>query len=102
MSKRVRNRQQRSRSYYRVIRPNGTKTVISARQFAAAVAAGNLVRDENDIRLARVRKRFTFAVDERTRELIFQPSRRCTVTAPTATGVNPGRTKNAGPRPYAG
>jgi hypothetical protein len=100
MSRRVRNRQQRSRRYYRVIRPDGTRTVISAGQFMANVAAGNLIRDSSDMRLARPRKRLKFTIQRKTGELIFHSSRSRTLTPPVTVDICPARSKNAGPRPH--
>ena len=75
MSKRIRHRHQRKRLYYRIVRPNGTEQVISAGQFIANVAAGNLIRDSSDMRLARPRKWLEFSADQKTRELIFRSPR---------------------------
>src|SRR5215831_8166673 len=87
MSKRIRHRHQRMRLYYRVIRPSGTVTVISAAQFNANVAAGNLIPDKNDRRLARVLRRLTFTTDRATGQLIFRSTQKAAVTdaAPNST-----------------
>ena len=69
MSKRIRHRHQRSRTYYRVLRSDGIYDIVSATQFIANIAAGNLIRDRNDPRLARPRKWLSFKIDERTGEL---------------------------------
>jgi hypothetical protein len=89
MSRRVRSRQQRSIAYYRVIRPGGIPTVVSAGRFIANVAAGILIRDKNDRRLARVRKWLDFRVDEASGELIFKSTRRqkTSPVAQTSTGA---------------
>jgi hypothetical protein len=89
MSKRIRHRHQRKRLYYRVIRPNGTEQTISAGQFIAGVAAGNLIRDSNDMRLARVRKWLEFSVDRKTRELIFRSARKDPMAEPSPTSIRP-------------
>jgi hypothetical protein len=87
MSKRIRHRHQRKRLYYRIIRPSGTEFVISATQFIAAVAAGNLVRDSNDMRLARVRKCLRLTIDPKTGELIFRSTASPTATVPAPTST---------------
>jgi hypothetical protein len=100
MSRRVRNRQQRSRLYYRVIRPDGTRTVISAGQFMANVSAGNLIRDSNDMRLARPRKLLKFTRERKTGELIFYSARSRTLTPPVTVDICPARSNDAGPQPH--
>src|SRR5262249_25869042 len=89
MSKRIRHRHQRMRLYYRVIRPGGTATLISARQFIAAVAAGNLTPDKNDRRLARVPRRLTFTADRATGRLIFRSTHNAAPTEPAPTSTEP-------------
>jgi hypothetical protein len=87
MSNRIRHRHQRQRTYYRVVRPDGIHDIVSATQFIANVAAGNLVRDKNDRRLARPRKWLSFKIDKRTGELRFHSRRKSTVAdhAPAST-----------------
>jgi hypothetical protein len=87
MSKRIRNRHQRSRTYYRVVRPDGIYDIVSATQFIANVAAGNLIRDRNDPRIARPRKWLSFKIDKQTGELSFHSRRKPAVTehAPATT-----------------
>jgi hypothetical protein len=87
MSKRIRHRHQRSRTYYRVLRPDGIYDIVSATQFTANIAAGNLIRDKNDPRLARPRKWLSFKIDERTGELTFHSRRKPAATqhAPAST-----------------
>jgi hypothetical protein len=89
MSKRIRHRHQRKPLYYRVIRPNGTQQVISATQFIAGVVSGNLIRDGNDMRLARPRKGLEFSVDQQTRELIFRSARKDPMAEPPPTSIRP-------------
>jgi hypothetical protein len=87
MSKRIRHRHQRKRLYYRIIRPSGIEFVISATQFVAGVAAGNLVPDSNDTRLARVHKCLRLTIDPKTGELIFRSTASLTPTAPPPTST---------------
>jgi hypothetical protein len=89
MSKRIRHRHQRKRLYYRVVRPNGTEQTISAGQFIVNVAAGNLIRDSNDMRLARPRKGLEFSVDRKTRESIFRSARKDPMAESSPTSIRP-------------
>jgi hypothetical protein len=87
MSKRIRHRHQRSRTYYRVLRPDSIYDIVSATQFIANIAAGNLILDKNDRRLARPRRWLSFKIDKQTGELIFHSRRKSAVTehAPAST-----------------
>ena len=81
MSKRIRHRHQRKRTYYRVVRPDGLYDIVSATQFMANLAAGNLIRDKDDHRLARPRKWLNFDIDKQTGELRFHSTRKSVANA---------------------
>jgi hypothetical protein len=89
MSKRIRHRHQRRRIYYRVLWPDGAHAVISAQQFIAGVAAGNLIPDPNDKRAARVPNRLTVTIDRATGELTFSARSKPVLTVPAPNSTRP-------------